>query len=213
MEDTSQPTIIRESYVAGKNVLTVTTARAFLELCDVSYQKVHVPDLSPEEAYRKRLLQNTVEDMAFFFQQYLRLPRALNKDKKARYIDKKITGLLDEIEENLGEYESGLVQQLKSEEGTMLTAVVFILASVDCENPMSPFLNKVMAEFATCDDVRMPCFIDGLSHGSHPQVSNGIMLIREIAMESVKIACETILQNREHTGIGINRQSKTLIQK
>ncbi len=181
----------------------VSSAEELLKLATVSYSRVKQVIRDQRETRRHALFIDVIEDMGFFYRQYLLCLQEDRADEEIVPLKEKLARLLDSIEEDLEKLTGKLVEQLESPEEKTVTVVCYILSSVELNKDSSPCLSKVLAAFVNCDAGRLPYFVNGLSHGLHPQLTNGLMLVKEMATGSVKKACETILQNRRHTENGI----------
>ncbi|MCG8337968.1 MAG: hypothetical protein MJE63_25990 [Proteobacteria bacterium] len=196
MQKSSTKQLCKAADNTPEDVIQISSTREFLELSTISYRRVkHVVE-TPREAYRRKLFIDAIEDMGFFFQQYRISLREDTTDARFELLKEKMASLLDFLEEDLSNATDTLHEQLNSYDEKTVAVVSYILASVSANEEDTPHLNKVLAEFTICDDERLPYFLSGLSHGTHPKLISSLKLIKEMASENVQQACEIILQNR-----------------
>ena len=185
--------IIRETAAKnGKNRVSISTAGQLLELSTVTYEKTKVQKKSPRERYDRKMFFDALEDLSFFFQQYLRFSQTGGTQYEIDLAKERAAGLLEFIEEDLDNFKETLFTQLGSKDEKIQTAVVYILSSVEKDNDVSPCLNRVLAEFSKCDKGQLPNYINGLKQGKHPQLIQGLKLIKELATPTIRDACDEI---------------------
>lgn len=204
MENAPFNNVVKESFKINKNSKRISSVKELLTLSTVSYKKGKKDISSEKERYRRLVLKDTLEDMSFFYGQYLRCNNSV-EGNKISYIHQKLTSLLHLIEADLTEFKNLLSDPLKTNDKDLLTAAIFALSSIEVENESSASLNKVLASFTECTSEHIPCYINGLTHGKHPKLESSLKLVQAIASKKIKEACKNILKDRKQNHKSDNR--------
>lgn len=174
--------------VSRRNRINISSAEEFLNLASVSFQKRTVPKKTDRERHDDEIFIDTLEDIGFFFRLQCRLVRDGASEEEIGLVSRKVDLLLEHMEEDLENHRERLYDALNSDNETVLTAVVFILSSVEVNREISPCLNKVLSEFSKCNEQRLPCFVNGLKHGRHPRLLDGLELLKLSGNQKTKEA-------------------------
>ncbi len=134
-----------------KHLATITSAMEVLSISNVTFQKGIVVKESRKEKYARKLFYDAIEDLSFFFFQYLRLLETGAPQEKIEFTAERTAKLLESIEEDLNKSRAVLYEILKSDDDMILAAAVYILSSVEKDNEtldmMEEIINNREADF------------------------------------------------------------------
>lgn len=124
-------------------------------------------------------------------------------------IEKRLSFLIEFFENEIIECQNLLYDYLTGNEETSTFTSAFLLSSVRIDDPSSPYLDRVIVEFAKSKSNQTQWIADGLKLGLHSQIVPRLLLLAELSSPRIQKACLDI-KSTHKDGAGCLQNQKNL---